>query len=177
MSKPNVSYEMLDASAAHLSQQTRQLLENDEIEGVLFYPKGPWGWFVHVPDLDAGESVGEQAPEDLKACVEFARVNGFHWIMFDVDGTLNEGLPVYEEITSEMDKASATSTNVDNASRQLAQSYARHLSRTLGKNISGTLDGDGKIRVSDDAAGGIDCKVSQDFALAMVVTELPVHEQ
>lgn len=89
---PTVEFKMLDVSTAHLSPQTRQRLETFDVEGVLFYPKGPWGWFVNVPAREDGLVVGEEVPTDLKACIQFAQTLEKEWIMFDCDGTIIQDL-------------------------------------------------------------------------------------
>src|SRR2546428_10155927 len=88
-------FKVLDVPTAHLSPQTRQRLEAFDVEGVLFYPKGPWGWFVNVPSREDGLVVGEEVPTDLKACIQFAQTLEKEWIMFDCDGTVMQDLPKF----------------------------------------------------------------------------------
>ena len=91
-----VDFKMLDVSTAHLSPETRQRLETSDIEGVLFYPKGPWGWFINVPSREDGLTVGDEVPADLKNCIEFAQTLEKEWIMFDCDGSIVQELPKFE---------------------------------------------------------------------------------
>ena len=96
-----VTFKMLDISTAHLTTQTRAQMEQQNAEGVLFYPKGPWGWFTYVPSLADELTVGDEAPADLKQCIEFAQQRGFDWIVFDCDGAVITDLPLYEEVADD----------------------------------------------------------------------------
>lgn len=164
-----VDFKMLDASTAHLSPQTRQRLEHFDLEGVLFYPKGPWGWFVNVPTREDGLVVGEEVPADLKACIEFAQTLEKEWIMFDCDGNVMQDLPTYaaDEVPS--------STN-HHVLQQLAQAYARHLSVRHALNVTATVTSNGKISVKDDRENGMYALVSAEFVQTIVMQHLPVIE-
>ncbi len=54
------------------------------------WPKGPYGWFVYVPEDDG------ELPDDLKACLALARQKGAFWVMFDRDEVDIDELPTYE---------------------------------------------------------------------------------
>lgn len=164
-----VSFTMLDASTAHLAPKTRQQLESNSIEGVLFYDKGPWGWFVHVPSPELGPDLDSRAPDDIKTCLAFAQSQGYQWIMFDADGSIVDALPIYEE--AEGQDAQLPKPNV-----KLANAYALHLSNSLGRTFTGECTGDGKIIVKE-ASGTVYGKVSTAFAMSMVLIGLPVVDQ
>lgn len=164
-----VDFKMLDVSTAHLSPQTRQRLETFDVEGVLFYPKGPWGWFVNVPTLDDGLVIGDEVPTDLKTCILFAQTLEKEWLMFDCDGSIVQELPRFdvEEVPC--------CTN-HSALQHLAQAYARHLSTRHGRNFTSTVTNNGKISVKDDLENGMYALVSAEFVQAMVMQHLPVIE-
>jgi hypothetical protein len=91
-----VKFTMLDLSTAHLSSVTRELMDNDATDAILF-KMGDYGWFVHVPSKSDGIDVGEHCPRDLAACIHFAQEHGADWIMFDTDAKVVPGLPDYED--------------------------------------------------------------------------------
>lgn len=162
-----VTFKMLDVSTAHLTTQTRALLEQQDVEGVLFYPKGPWGWFAYVPSLADELTVADEAPADLKQCIGFAQQRGFDWIVFDCDGAVIADLPLYEEVAIP-DQAETA------AARVLAASYGRHLQRSLRRSVATAVGSDGSILVN--AAGSPTMQVSPGFAQAMVMQEVPVKD-
>ena len=162
-----VTFKMLDISTAHLTTQTRAQMEQQNAEGVLFYPKGPWGWFTYVPSLADELTVGDEAPADLKQCIEFAQRRGFDWIVFDCDGAVITDLPLYEEV--ELPDQAETA-----AARVLAASYGRHLQSSLRCGVATAVGSDGNILVS--AGGSQTMQVSPSFAQAMVMQALPVKD-
>lgn len=164
-----VEFKMLDVSTAHLSPETRKLLETFDVSGVLFYPKGPWGWFVNVPARDDDLVVGNEVPADLKNCMEFAQAQQKDWIMFDCDGTVMPELPCFGD---EQVPCGTRSNHLD----QLAQAFARHLSVRYNRNVKATFTSDGKISVKDDLENGMYALVSVDFVQAMMMQHLPVVE-
>ena len=166
---PTVEFKMLDVSTAHLSPQTRQRLETFDVEGVLFYPKGPWGWFVNVPAREDGLVVGEEVPTDLKACIQFAQTLEKEWIMFDCDGTVIQDLPKFG------DEEVPCCAN-HHALQQLAQAYARHLSARHNRNVKATVTSNGKISVKDDLEDGMFALLSAEFVQKIVMQRLSVIE-
>lgn len=69
---------MLALSTAHVSQETASLLDEGK-GGVVSYMKEGHGWFVYAGFL------GDYAPPELRACVEYAVKHDCEWIMFDGD--------------------------------------------------------------------------------------------
>lgn len=167
MKSPLVVFQMLDVSTAHLTSQTRDQLDQQGYDGVLCYPKGPWGWFMYVPSLQDGLALAEDAPQDLKQCIEYAQLNKFDWIVFDCEGAVITELPLYEEI------GFPDQPNQANG-RVLAAAYSRHLTRKLGAPVHAAATDDGKILVSHDRSTRIHGKVSMEFAQCMVMQALPV---
>jgi hypothetical protein len=91
-------HKMLCLSTAHLTFSTRMLLEQDELQCSIFFPKDSHGWFMHVPEPEVLQATLIDAPPDVRDCLTLACARGFQWLMFDSDGpTLNE-LSLYEEI-------------------------------------------------------------------------------
>lgn len=164
-----VSFSMLDVSNAHLTSKTRALLEQKNVEGVLFYDKGPWGWFVHIPEKSEEFSLSEDVPDDLRQCIEYAQDRAFHWIMFDCDGTAIPDLPLYEEI-------GIGEPQMTTESRILADAYARHLTQKLGRPVTAEVTPRGKIAVKEQRDGGLYGEVSPSFAQAMVAEPAIQHD-
>lgn len=76
-------------SSTHLSPETRQKLKDDELS-VNAYPTGFGGLvFVGAPR--------EQAPseEDLAVLFDSAGQAGIVWLLFDDEGAVVDGLPVF----------------------------------------------------------------------------------
>lgn len=76
-------------SLTHLSPETRQKLKDDELS-VNAYPTGPGGLvFVGAPRHQV------PAEEDLAALFESAEQAGIVWLLFDDEGEVVDGLPVF----------------------------------------------------------------------------------
>ena len=100
------SYEidqMLTISSAHVSQSTRELLDEviDDTCCVPMppvYEKSDYGWFVAcLPDYDK-ESLGvtlEDYPADLAAAMKLAKEHGCIWLCIDCDGPEMDELKLY----------------------------------------------------------------------------------
>ena len=85
---------VLDLSTAHLKPETVSLL--DDTPAHLWPVSGghiPYGYFMYAHDENMGDP---GIPDDLWACIEFARANGCSHLRFDCDADSYEGLPVYE---------------------------------------------------------------------------------
>ncbi|MDO9114942.1 MAG: hypothetical protein Q7U63_14255 [Polaromonas sp.] len=121
------TFTMLDLSTAHLKPETRSLLTQDLVDGALIYPKGPWGWFVHVPTEDDGLTIGDEVPADLKACIQYAQQLQQNWLMLDNDGTVASDLPVYGDV-EEAPVAIAVATPP--SGQQVARTYAQQATST-----------------------------------------------
>lgn len=102
---------MLCLSTAHLTFTTRELLEAGDLEGAIFFPKGPHGWFMYVPERQLlGAAACAPLPEDITTCVAYACAHGMQWLMFDTDGPILEDLSLYEEIGLELPSECAHNT-------------------------------------------------------------------
>lgn len=169
MQAPIVSIPMLMIAKAHLTASTRQLLDNEEEVGVLYYPKGPWGWFVNVPASEDGVPIGDEIPQDIRDCIAFAQTNHVQWLMLDEQGPVIPDLPLYEE-------ASVLDSNINMSARHLAHAYARHLSERFGRAFSADLAPSGKILLRDDQPDGFAGEITQEFALSRLTSPLRVIE-
>lgn len=64
---------MLCLSTAHLTQTTREQLDNDELEGAICHHKSAHGWFVYGPDPARQDLLSNPAlPQDMRDCLTFA---------------------------------------------------------------------------------------------------------
>ncbi len=90
-------YNMLVLSTGHVSMETAELMDNNNISRVVLYNKGDYGWFVYIPDegIDFDELEDGECPADLYRCMKYARDNGCDWLMFDCDTETIDELPVY----------------------------------------------------------------------------------
>ena len=89
----------LSFSTAHVSEQTRELLEESAYDGlgrdliykgISVYEKGEYGWILFLV------SPGDSLPEDLARLVEIAEREGCDVISLDRDEVEDADLPVYE---------------------------------------------------------------------------------
>jgi hypothetical protein len=87
---PPVIFRMLDLSTAHVSDETRQRLDDGELIPA-GYAKGEYGWFVPVIDND-----DDHTPPELRAIMEFARKQNCQWLMFDRDADQIDGLATFD---------------------------------------------------------------------------------
>jgi hypothetical protein len=94
----------LDLSTGHLTQQTREWLDNLDwkTEGPAG-GAGPHGWFIYAHDDNSCQPSAPHAPSgefppDLWACIEKAKELGADYVLFDCDAEPNPDLlPVYED--------------------------------------------------------------------------------
>lgn len=116
--KPETSM-MLTLSTAHLREETAEMMDSDcreELSMLSIYPKialplqvigesspeeierESFGWWVYILRDDPSEDTDglEDLPEDLSACVRYAKDHGCSLICFDGDGDTVSSLPVYE---------------------------------------------------------------------------------
>lgn len=170
MNTDPLSMRMLVIPTAHLSNATRCLLQNDEDVGVLYYPKGPWGWFCCVTASDEDCEFEESTPADIKACIEYARNKSAQWLVFDHDVPPALDLPLYNDTIE-----STPDTGI--YASQLAQAYARHLSQRFGRDLNGKVTPGGEIKVTDGLDNGFFAEVSIEFALSRLVSPLRIVDE
>lgn len=84
----------LDLSTTHLSSQTKAMMEKVSGEFALnhWVAATPYGWFVYCDEENAEDSI----PEDLFACMTYARKNGAEYILFDQDADTLTDLPTFD---------------------------------------------------------------------------------
>ena len=85
---------MITLSTAHLSEQTRQLLNDDETELVI-YPKNGYGWFIYLDKLIQQPN---KLPKDLQDCIELAQQMNCTILCFDRDADTTSCLKQYNNI-------------------------------------------------------------------------------
>ena len=89
---------MLTISTAHISKKTADLLDfegkNNVLQDIVVIPKDEYGWFIYpYPDDEKKLAV---LPNDLRACIHFARKNGCSVLCLDRDYDEVAELPTYE---------------------------------------------------------------------------------
>lgn len=86
----------LDLSTAHLTQATRDILDDKHRRPSPTYPHPEgYGWFVWVP-TDSLDTLVD-CPDDLKACYLAARKRHCDYILFDCDAPEVDFLPTYPD--------------------------------------------------------------------------------
>lgn len=86
----------LVVSTGCISQSTAQALDMGEPEDLVIFPKGEYGWWVHVPE-DEDFKEGPSTPGDLRPLMEYARSRGCVWLCLDRDsGFVPPGFPEYD---------------------------------------------------------------------------------
>ena len=85
---------MLTVSTAHISGRTADLLENDDINGVVVYSKDEYGWFIFV-DEDYMNEYENEIPKELLRLMKFTKANGCDWLCLDHDGEVLEYFETY----------------------------------------------------------------------------------
>ena len=94
-SDPHEISQMLTISSAHVSQNTRELLDK-VIDDTCYVPMPPvyekagYGWFIACnPDTDNDETLGQawdDYPADLVLAMRLAKEHGCYWLCIDCDG-------------------------------------------------------------------------------------------
>lgn len=92
MEKKLEIHSMMALSTAHISLETKNQLEHEQINGLVVYQKEEFGWFVVVPDE---EEEPEHLPDDLKNLIMFAKQNECSWIMLDRDVQIISVIPTF----------------------------------------------------------------------------------
>ena len=84
---------MLTISMAHITEETDNELQHnpDKFEELFYYETGSEYIIWAMP-----HSTLEDIPEDLKACLEFARQNDCQCLCLDCDGEEVPELPTYD---------------------------------------------------------------------------------
>lgn len=83
---------VLDISTAHLSPETAQILENTPLnDWPVAGGNTQFGFFLYAHDDNDGA-----IPQDLWACMEFARKHHCCYLYFDRDADQYDDLPTYD---------------------------------------------------------------------------------
>lgn len=102
-SDPHEISQMLTISSVHVSQDTRELLDqtvNDEccVPMPPVYEKASYGWFIACNSYTDNEELGEtwdDYPADLVAAMRLARKHGCFWLCIDCGGPEVDELKPY----------------------------------------------------------------------------------
>lgn len=110
---------MMTISTAHITPETSGLLDADiseKLSAICVYPKigmpagmihkassseireADYGWWIHIPQDSVSEDLYElrSLPEDLLACIRYAKGHGCTWLCLDAAGSEVDELPLYE---------------------------------------------------------------------------------
>lgn len=102
-SNPYEISQMLTISSVHVSQDTRELLDqtvNDEccVPMPPVYEKAGYGWFIACNSYTDNEAIGktwDDYPADLVAAMRLAKKHGCFWLCIDCDGPEVDELKPY----------------------------------------------------------------------------------
>lgn len=85
----------MDLSTAHLTPKTRDWLdEHDDQDNLSHWvAQTPYGWFLYCDEENAEGSI----PDDLFACMTYARKHGADYVLFDADADALTDLPTFED--------------------------------------------------------------------------------
>ena len=84
---------MITVSTGHISKETAELLENDNIYGLIVYQKDEYGWFIFLSEED---DYYVSIPDELLKLIKFAKDLGCSWLCLDRDGDVLEYLEVFD---------------------------------------------------------------------------------
>lgn len=85
---------VLVLSTSHLTKATADLLTSGADGLPVFFDKGEYGWWVHVPERTI--DIPEACPADLRVLIWRAHQLDCHWVCLDRDGSVNSNLPTWE---------------------------------------------------------------------------------
>ena len=86
---------MLTVSTAHVSEKTAELLDKDDIYGVVVYPKDQYGWFIVIEE-DCMNDYKDDIPNELLRLMKFTKANNCDWLCLDCDGEVIEYLETFD---------------------------------------------------------------------------------
>ena len=90
---PNVR-RVLDVSTGHLTGIERERLRDAKLVNQTM--DGIYGGMIYVSELDTAEARPDGMSDTLWAIVEYASLRGCAYILFDRDGPVLRGFPVFE---------------------------------------------------------------------------------
>lgn len=90
-------HKMLVISTAHVSLETKELLEGaefiDAAEVPLTLTWGDYGWLIYA-EAEPEEENG--FPDDLQRCMDFSKKHDCPWLRLDCDGDQVDGLEHFD---------------------------------------------------------------------------------
>jgi hypothetical protein len=84
---------MLDLSTAHLPEVYGKALDREE--SIIAY-ETDHGWLMWVPCDPEDSSAADEVPAEILTVQLYARALDCDWVLFDCDGTVDDGLPRWE---------------------------------------------------------------------------------
>jgi len=81
-------------SIYHVSSETDALISEGELIELSVYPKDEFGWWIELTDDQDYNKA--HIPEDIKACIAYARSLGCTWLCLDCEGPEVKTLKKYE---------------------------------------------------------------------------------
>ncbi|MBD7970327.1 DUF5983 family protein [Paenibacillus gallinarum] len=85
---------MVTISTAHITEEVNSILLDDEIQGLIQYKKGDYGYFIYVPTEEKDETL--EFPECIQSILNYAHQHDATWIMLDRDAAITPELQTYE---------------------------------------------------------------------------------
>jgi len=86
-----IAMQVLDISTGHLSRPTVDILDKHASKWPVAGWSGIHGWIIYVHDERP-----DDCPDDLWACIEYARAHGAGYVRFDADADRVDELPYHE---------------------------------------------------------------------------------
>lgn len=88
---------ILTLSTAHIKPETATMLDNEpntDDLGLSVYNKAGYGWFIYIDSVI--DDAFDHLPQDLTACIAFAKKQECEWLCLDADGEEIEELNIYQ---------------------------------------------------------------------------------
>lgn len=81
-------------STIHIHPETVKMIKDGKFTELFVYKKEVFGWWIQLSDCQDYEA--SQLPEDIKACIAYAKGLGCSWLCLDRDGQEMDCLKKYE---------------------------------------------------------------------------------
>lgn len=106
---------MLVLTTGHLTHETANKMTSLP---TAIFEKSEYGFFCYVSEDT------DELPTDLEACIHYARSRSCEWLMFDCDGPIIDGLPVFDWEAARVQADKAGDADQDLAERLRADARA-----------------------------------------------------